>query len=69
MVADIVGDGVQRSVVRVGFVSFVEDVVFSDEVTGDRMKRETHECAQDEVRQGFPAEEVVHRAVECQREH
>ena len=69
MIAHVVGDGVQWSVVRVGFLTFVEYVMFSDEVTSDRMQRETHQCAQYKVRQGFSTEEVAHRAIECQREH
>lgn len=68
MIADVVRNSIQWSIVRVRFLTFFEHVVFGDEVSRDRMQRETQRRAQEEVSERLAAEEVEHGHVEGQND-
>ena len=64
VIADVEGDGVQWSVVRIGFLAAEEHVVLADEVTGNGMKTHRQEGSGNEINQRLDAEEIENGSVE-----
>ena len=64
VVADVEGDEIERTVVRVGLVALDEHVVLGYEVTGDGMKAEAEQCAADQVEERLVAACVQDEQVE-----
>lgn len=69
VIADIVGERVERTVVGEGLVAArgrVEDVVLGDEVGRAGVETAGEEGAEDEVGEGPPAEQLVDAEAECE---
>ena len=49
-------------------MSWLEDVVFSDEMSGNRMQRKTEEGTEKKVSHCFSAKEIEHQGIEGQGE-
>ena len=64
MVANVEGQGVQWSVVGIGFLPAEEHVVLADEVTGQRVKSHGQKGTGNEINQRLDAEKVKNSAVE-----
>lgn len=66
VIAHIERDEIQWSIVRVGLEAFGKHVVLGNEVSGHGMQSHRKQCANDEVPQNSPAEEIHDNRVEYQ---
>lgn len=66
VVADVEGDEIQRSIVRVSLKAFDEHVVLSEEMARDRMQAQTQNSSEQQIDERLVAEEIVDQKVERQ---